>query len=404
MLRSLSIIFSGLVVIAAVVAFVPFVKAASPTVNLNGSAWSSNIGWIDFHPAFGGVTYNATSGNLDGYAWSDNIGWVSFKGSDINNCPSSPCQPKVEQDSSFPNDPTKGMVLGWARAISACTDSEWNGNNCKSGLTGNKAGGWDGWISFNCENDNSCSSVPYKTTVNLATGDFSGWAWGSEVTGWLSLTGVGKTAVLLPTVTLTASKSNFSQGDSVTLTWESSRATSCTASSSSGDWSGNKSLTNLSPGETIAGLSFPPSSRTYTLTCVGPGGTAQQTVTLSSLYNFTLNVSPNTTTVSFVSGASASISPVSVSFTPSGGFSGSLALSISSITKDSDGSPLNGYTSKFSPATIGAAQSSTLTITLPGTTPTGAYTAVIQGVGGGLTNTVNLKINGGGITPDIRER
>jgi len=37
-------------------------------------AWSTNAGWINFNPAFGGVT--VYSDHLEGYAWWENIGWI----------------------------------------------------------------------------------------------------------------------------------------------------------------------------------------------------------------------------------------------------------------------------------------------------------------------------------------
>lgn len=47
--------------------------------------------------------------------------------------------------------------------------------------------GWNsnvGWISFNCTNDNSCSTIDYGVNIDPATGNFSGYAWNSNV-GWI---------------------------------------------------------------------------------------------------------------------------------------------------------------------------------------------------------------------------
>jgi hypothetical protein len=74
-----------------------------------------------------------------------------------------------------------------------------------------------------------------------------------------------------PTLTLTASPSTIISGNSSTLTWTSKNADSCTASNG---WSGaqadsgNKSVS-------------PTSNTTYTLSCSGAGGTAQESTTVT---------------------------------------------------------------------------------------------------------------------------
>ena len=72
-----------------------------------------------------------------------------------------------------------------------------------------------------------------------------------------------------PAVSLTASPSRVRQGDSITLSWSSTDADSCTAS---GDWSGARAT---SGSEAIV-LN---SAVTFTLTCAGDGGTTSDTVT-----------------------------------------------------------------------------------------------------------------------------
>ncbi len=155
------------------------VKAAASN-NVLGYAWSENIGWISFNctntsctSSNYGVSLDTVTGNLSGYAWSENIGWISFNSADVLGCPAGTCQPRYN---SATNE-----FLGWARASA-------NG------------GGWDGWVSLNsancdsdgngkvdvaCGGDNSTTLVQnYKVTLN---GDvFQGWAWGSDVVGWLS--------------------------------------------------------------------------------------------------------------------------------------------------------------------------------------------------------------------------
>ena len=81
-----------------------------------------------------------------------------------------------------------------------------------------------------------------------------------------------------PTVDIKANGSNgpitLSYNTAATLSWSSSNTSSCTAS---GDWSGSKIL-NTPPTESTGNLT---SSRTYTLTCNGVGGSVSDTVTVN---------------------------------------------------------------------------------------------------------------------------
>jgi len=133
--------------------------------DLSGYAWSDNIGWISFNCQEGGpggsdicgtsdykVSVNFTTGLFSGYAWSDNIGWVSFNSTDLAGCPSAPCEARIST--------TTGEVSGWARALAH--------------------NGWDGWISLR-------GTLPdYGVSLNSVTNEFHGYAWGSDVVGWIS--------------------------------------------------------------------------------------------------------------------------------------------------------------------------------------------------------------------------
>jgi hypothetical protein len=79
---------------------------------------------------------------------------------------------------------------------------------------------------------------------------------------------------LVPTVSLSASPAAISSGSSSTLSWNSSNATSCSAS---GAWSGTKAT---SGSQSVS----PASTSTYNLSCTGSGGTvnASATVTISA--------------------------------------------------------------------------------------------------------------------------
>ena len=152
----------AIVILTAIVCFGLSVVWAGVGDNTSGFAWSENIGWISFNNLSDGsavnygVNINSASGDLSGYAWSENVGWVSFNRADAGNPPAAPFNggsgPIAQYNSST------GELTGWMRVLA-------NG------------GGWDGWIKF------------YNTTLD-SNGDWHGWAWSSEVVGWLSFNSV----------------------------------------------------------------------------------------------------------------------------------------------------------------------------------------------------------------------
>ena len=132
---------------------------------ISGYAWSSNIGWISMNcPTINsctyGVSFDVKTGLMNGYAWSSNIGWISFTESDLMQCPVSECKAEFK----LANGTMK--MTGWARALSP-----------------NKSGnsGWDGWIRLD--------GATYGVTDN-GGGIIGGYAWGSDVIGWIDFTGV----------------------------------------------------------------------------------------------------------------------------------------------------------------------------------------------------------------------
>ncbi|MFA6257183.1 MAG: BACON domain-containing protein [Candidatus Paceibacterota bacterium] len=74
-----------------------------------------------------------------------------------------------------------------------------------------------------------------------------------------------------PTVDLTADATNIAAGESTVLRWTSSNATSCSASDG---WSGVKATAGSESTGALA------STRTYTLTCTGSGGSTADSVTV----------------------------------------------------------------------------------------------------------------------------
>ncbi len=80
------------------------------------------------------------------------------------------------------------------------------------------------------------------------------------------------TPVAAPTLSLTANPTTISSGGSSVLTWNTSNATSCTAS---GGWTGTKSVNGS---ETVGPLT---QTTTYTLTCTGTGGSVNRNATVT---------------------------------------------------------------------------------------------------------------------------
>ncbi len=146
--------------------------AQSAPFALNGYAWSETVGWLSMSgTTSGGQAYGVSIGsdmNLTGYAWSENIGWVRFGG--LTGCPAGSCNARVESEG------TTYELSGWARA-EAHSDSE--------------AGGWDGWISLNCENAGTCATSEHAIRIRengtfvSALGPTGSFAWGDMNIGWL---------------------------------------------------------------------------------------------------------------------------------------------------------------------------------------------------------------------------
>ncbi len=105
-----------------------------------------------------------------------------------------------------------------------------------------------------------------------------------------------------PTVSLSASPTSITSGQSSTLTWTSTDATSCTAS---GGWAGTK----LTSGSEVVS---PTITTTYTLACTGAGGSVSKSVTISvsapaDTTSPAVSISSPTTGTSYTSAQTVSI-------------------------------------------------------------------------------------------------
>jgi hypothetical protein len=154
---------------------------------LTNYAWSANTGWIrggnctnpndkttcDSTATFAyGVTIDPASGKLSGYAWSANIGWITFA---PGGCPVTGCTKGASVDLSANGGSGPYPIKGWAQACSVFA------TGCSGALTSNDArGGWDGYIAL----DGSWNT-PVMLSANKKS--ITGYAWGSEVVGWVQM-------------------------------------------------------------------------------------------------------------------------------------------------------------------------------------------------------------------------
>jgi hypothetical protein len=164
-----------------------YVYSDSTAQNVNGFAWNgadtnSGIGWISFNstdcdlnndgsfgdvgapagcPAAGptafvyGVDFDPGTGNFSGYAWNNQVGWISFDRNDPNtgDPPNSPTDdPGAGSGPIAQYSSVDDKVYGWAKILSM---------------------GDEGWIRFDHGQDTNNEEL----RIDLATGDFSGWAW-----------------------------------------------------------------------------------------------------------------------------------------------------------------------------------------------------------------------------------
>ncbi|MEA2113140.1 MAG: PKD domain-containing protein [Patescibacteria group bacterium] len=217
-------------VVASAVLYVGWFRADAPIQageehNTSGFAWSNmerndigdehdpTIGWISFNSTncdsdgdgvtdmgnFAqcptglaisdyGVRIDPDTGDLSGHAYYDaddpntvvheGNGWISFNRSDTGNPPEAPF--KGGNDPIAKVDIETGELTGWMRVL-ACCDSV----PCLSSDPCLNCGGWDGWIRFCDDTMDSCSGDNQIAKID-ADGDWHGWAWSSEVVGWIS--------------------------------------------------------------------------------------------------------------------------------------------------------------------------------------------------------------------------
>lgn len=213
----------------------------------------------------------------------------------------------------------------------------------------------------------------YTFSVNFPTANpFQPANKGSE-NAFVTKLPAGATASSPPTITISVAPTSITVGQSSTLTWSSTNATSCTAS---GAWSGTQAT-----GGTVSESPETTGTSTYTLTCNGAGGTANASAALTvnaAAPTVTLSINPTSITL----GQSATLTwstTNATSCTASGAWSGARATSGTLIvTPSAAGDP--SYTLSCS-GTAGAAAMTAVSETV--TAPTPVVTVLSGKAGGG---------------------
>ena len=187
-------------------------------------------------------------------------------------------------------------------------------------------------LSWSTSNASSCSASGAWGGSRSVNGNRTVGPLNNDVTFVLSCTGPGGQTTASQTVTvrqpepppavnLTTNTSSVVRGDSATLSWSSSNATSCVAS---GAWGGNRALV----GSTSTGSLT--SQSTYILTCTGPGGSRSDSVTISVTEPPTPAVSLSASSTSIAEGDNVTLSWNSSntdSCTAAGAWSGTRSVS-----------------------------------------------------------------------------
>ncbi len=266
---NLTVLLTGVFLLLLAYNFIAGAVAAENV--LKGWAWSSNIGWVNFNcedrevcgQSDYKVSINPSTGELSGYAWSSNIGWI-----------------KSDPAGAYPINPQKSAYMYWDEKEKSVKMDGWMRacNVFKSDCSGDlkpsaETGGWDGWIKTSgvvSPSDSGISPLPGSGNsspdienygVYLEGNKLKGYAWGSEVVGWLSFSGnlYGVEALIdAPNCDFTADPSSIVLPQYSTLSWSCQHITGCSIDQGIGavESSGQQ---KVRPKETT----------TYTLTCNG---------------------------------------------------------------------------------------------------------------------------------------
>jgi trimeric autotransporter adhesin len=254
------------------------------------------------------------------------------------------------------------------------------------------ASGGSATLNWSATNATSCSASGSWSGAKPARGSQSTGALTADATYVLTCSSAGGSATQsatvsvtkpAPTVSLSASPSSVISGNSSTLTWAASNATSCTAS---GAWSGSRPVSGSQPTGALS------SNATYTLRCTGSGGTATQsaTVTVSSKPTATVSISATPSTVK--SGGNSSLTWSSANATScvaSGAWAGAKALSGSQST----GALTANTTYSITCTGTGGSATQSITVSVTSPAPTVSFSASPSTVKSGSAVTLAWSAN-----------
>ncbi len=244
---------------------------------------------------------------------------------------------------------------------------------------------WGDYSSMSLDPADDCTFW-YTTEYLKSSGSFN---WSTRI-GSFRFSGCGAPPTPDFSLSATPSSQTVVQGNSTTYTVTTTATNGFSGgitlnvsglpSGASGSFSPNPVAAGGSSTLTVSTATTTPTG-SYPLTITGTSGTLTHstsvTLVVSGPPDFSLSASPASQSV--VQGASTSYS---VTITPSGGFNGSVTLSVSGLP--------SGATGTFSPNP--ATTSSTLSVATSATTPTGSYPLTITGVSGTLTHTTSVTL------------
>ena len=153
-------------IIAVLASFPPHASSATVVTRCRatrGAVTSDGYAFTMAHsPICGSASVQVNSDNsLSGYAWSNEAGWISFNSTDTASC-----------GSAAAYNPSTGALSGWARAVDG-VDS-------------------DGCISL------SGTAKTRRRMVSFCDRPRAGYAWASDVFGWISFWGSNYGVTLAP--------------------------------------------------------------------------------------------------------------------------------------------------------------------------------------------------------------
>ncbi|MEK7135950.1 MAG: hypothetical protein AAB831_02190 [Patescibacteria group bacterium] len=158
-----------------------------------------------------------------------------------------------------------GQVAGYVAATAVLVDYV----SCDVNVLWGCGGGGDGGSSAPVVNG-ACSATHYGCTEGTSVSNVSGsgsWTWSCE--GYGGGTTASCSESKAPTATLSANPSTIDSGQSSTLTWSSTYATSCTAA-------GGFSTGGATSGSASTGVLT--STQNYQVSCTGPDGSANSNI------------------------------------------------------------------------------------------------------------------------------